>query len=210
LSGDYLLANACKGLANLRNCQVVDLISKAIGDFMQAEFLGEHDKQGNPLPVNGMSISTWEEKNYLSSGSLIANSCKATLDLAGLSVEMQAKGYEFGKNIAFAWQVYADLQPFVDTLGAPPGSQFDLVSLPVIFHLQNNPHLVDSIRKEIKDDISAFDFKSLHESITSDDSVEKTKQMLQKYSQQAEDLLSEFGSSAATKALSNIINSIKE
>lgn len=72
---------------------------------MQAEFLGEHDKQGNALPVHGMNISTWEEKNYLSAGSLIANSCKSTLELAGHSLEMQAKAYELGKNIAFAWQV---------------------------------------------------------------------------------------------------------
>lgn len=72
---------------------------------MQAEFLGEHDKQGNALPMHGMNISTWEEKNYLSAGSLIANSCKSTLELAGHSLEMQAKGYELGKNIAFAWQV---------------------------------------------------------------------------------------------------------
>lgn len=72
---------------------------------MQAEFLGEHDKQGNALPIHGMNISTWEEKNYLSAGSLIANSCKSTLELAGHSLEMQAKGYELGKNIAFAWQV---------------------------------------------------------------------------------------------------------
>ena len=76
---------------------------------MQAEFLGEHDKQGNALPIHGMSISTWEEKNYLSAGSLIANSCKSTLELAGHSHEMQSKGYELGKNIAFAWQVNISL-----------------------------------------------------------------------------------------------------
>lgn len=76
---------------------------------MQAEFLGEHDKHGHPLPVNGMSISTWEEKNFLAAGSLIANSCKATLELAGHSQELQAKGFEFGKNIAFAWQVIVNL-----------------------------------------------------------------------------------------------------
>lgn len=64
-------------------------------------------------------------------------------------------------NLYFNFQVYADLQPFVDNLGSPPGSQFDLVSLPVIFYLQNNPHMVDSIRNEIKDDVSAFNFKAV-------------------------------------------------
>lgn len=210
LSGDYLLANACKGLANLRNCKVVDLISKAIGDFMQAEFLGEHDKQGNSLPTNEMSLTTWEEKHFLSSGSLIANSCKATLELAGHNEALQAKGFEFGKNVALAWQVYADLQPFVDSLVCPPGAPFDLVSLPVIFHFEKKPYAINKLRTQISDNVETLDFKALHQEILEGDSVEKTKQFLQDYSQQATDILQEFGSSAATKALSNIINSLRE
>lgn len=39
------------------------------------------------------------------SGSLMAKSCQATLVLAGHSEEMQSKGFEFGKQIALAWQV---------------------------------------------------------------------------------------------------------
>ncbi|GIY50171.1 all trans-polyprenyl-diphosphate synthase PDSS2 [Caerostris extrusa] len=212
LSGDYLLANACKGLANLRNCKVVDLISKAIADFMQAEFLGEHDKQGNALPVREMSLSTWEEKNILCAGSLLANSCKSTLELAGFDEQLQAKAFEFGKNVGLAWQVkfYSDLQPFVDHLNYPAGNKFDLTSIPVIFHLEKNQMKVDSLRQEIDNDVSNFDFKSLHESIMADDNVRRSKNLLQHYSQQAEDLLPLFGSSAASKALFNIINSIRE
>lgn len=85
--------------------QVVDLISQAIGDFMQAEFLGEHDKQGNPVPVKGMSLASWEEKNCLAAGSLLANSCKSTVELAGFDEALQAKAHEFGKNVALAWEV---------------------------------------------------------------------------------------------------------
>ncbi|XP_054707797.1 all trans-polyprenyl-diphosphate synthase PDSS2-like [Uloborus diversus] len=210
LSGDYLLANACKGLANLRNCKVVDLISQAIGDFMQAEFLGEHDKQGNPIPITEMSIATWEEKHLLSAGSLLANSCKAALELAGHDETLQEKGFEFGKNVALAWQVYSDLQPFVDSLNFSPGNPFDLSSLPVVFYLERNPQKINAIRSEIGDDISNLDFKNLYDAITDDDAVERTKQMLHQYSQNAEDLLQVFEPSAATKALSNIINSLRE
>ncbi|GFY71440.1 decaprenyl-diphosphate synthase subunit 2 [Trichonephila inaurata madagascariensis] len=210
LSGDYLLANACKGLANLRNCKVVDHISKAIADFTQAEFLGEYDKQGNPLPIKGMNLKTWEEKNMLSAGSLLANSCKSTLELAGFDEQLQAKAFEFGKNIGLAWQVYSDLQPFVDSLGYPPGNKFDLTSIPVIFHLEKNQDKVDRIKQQINDNVLDFDFKTLHESIMTDDSVQKSKDLLQQYSQKAEDLLPLFGTSPATKALSNIINSLRE
>ncbi|GBM72901.1 Decaprenyl-diphosphate synthase subunit 2 [Araneus ventricosus] len=209
LSGDYLLANACKGLADLRNCKVVDLISKAIADFMQAEFLGEHDKHGNPLPVKEMNLSTWEEKSVLSAGSLLANSCKSTLELAGFDEELQRKAFEFGENVGLAWQVYSELLPFVDNMSYPAGSKFDLTSIPVIFHLEKNQSKVESLREEINEDVSSFDYESLHKSIMADDSVQKSKDLLNHYSQQAENLLSLFGSSAATKALSNIICSIR-
>ena len=45
LGGDYLLANACTGLASLRNTYIVEMISKAIADFTQSEFLGPRDIQ---------------------------------------------------------------------------------------------------------------------------------------------------------------------
>ncbi|CAL1272438.1 unnamed protein product [Larinioides sclopetarius] len=159
LSGDYLLANACKGLADLRNCKVVDLISKAIADFMQAEFLGEYDRNGNPLPVKGMNLSTWEEKSVLNAGSLLANSCKSTLELAGFDEELQAKAFKFGENVGLAWQVYSELLPFVDSLSYPAGSKFDLTSIPVIFHLEKNQSKVESLRQEINDNVSGFDYK---------------------------------------------------
>ena len=39
LSGDFLLASACLGLAQLRNTYVVDLISQAISDLTEAAFM---------------------------------------------------------------------------------------------------------------------------------------------------------------------------
>ena len=35
LGGDYLLANACTGLADLRNTYIVEMISIAIAEFTQ-------------------------------------------------------------------------------------------------------------------------------------------------------------------------------
>lgn len=45
LGGDYLLAKACVGLADLRNTYVVELISSAIADFTQANFFGKKQKR---------------------------------------------------------------------------------------------------------------------------------------------------------------------
>lgn len=51
LSGDYLLSNSCAELANLRNQDLVELMSSAVRDLAEAEFVGPRDKQNNPLPA---------------------------------------------------------------------------------------------------------------------------------------------------------------
>merc|ERR1719166_342492 len=43
LGGDYLLANASTGLASLRIPKIVEIVSLAISEFSQSEFLGEQD-----------------------------------------------------------------------------------------------------------------------------------------------------------------------
>lgn len=50
LTGDYLLSHSCAELANLRHQEVVELISSAVRDFSESEFIGERDEQNNPLP----------------------------------------------------------------------------------------------------------------------------------------------------------------
>ena len=50
LLGDKLLADACVGLAGLRNTYLVELISAAIGGFTQSEFIGNRDVQGQLIP----------------------------------------------------------------------------------------------------------------------------------------------------------------
>ena len=45
LGGDYLLANASTGLASLRIPKIVEIVSIAIAEFTQAEFLGLQDPQ---------------------------------------------------------------------------------------------------------------------------------------------------------------------
>lgn len=50
LSGDYLLGHSCAELANLRNQELVELISSAVRDFAESEFIGERDEQNNPIP----------------------------------------------------------------------------------------------------------------------------------------------------------------
>lgn len=50
LTGDYLLGHSSAELSNLRNQDLVELISSAVRDFSESEFIGVRDEQNNPLP----------------------------------------------------------------------------------------------------------------------------------------------------------------
>lgn len=209
LTGDYLIANASKSLTDLKNCKVVDLVATAIGDFMQSEFLGDHDQQGNPIPVAGMTIGHWEEKHYLSTGSLMSNSCQATLELASHDDQLQELGFEFGKSIGLAWQVHSDLQPFVDTYRHPPGIPFVLTSAPVVLHLENDASLVEEIRRHTSN-VEKLDYLKLHSTIVNGEGIEKAKALLESYTSRALAVLDRIPPSEATAALRNIVQALRE
>lgn len=209
LTGDYLIANASKSLTDLKNCKVVDLVATAIGDFMQSEFLGDHDQHGNPIPTLGMTIGHWEEKHYLSTGSLMSNSCQATLELANHDDQLQELGFEFGKSIGLAWQVHSDLQPFVDTYRHPPGIPFVLTSAPVVLHLENDASLVEEIRRHTSN-AEKLDYLKLHSIIVNGDGIEKAKALLESYTSRALAVLDQIPPSEATAALQNIVQALRE
>lgn len=89
----------------------MELMSSAVKDLSEAEFLGRRDSQNFPLPPVPMAdctdyaVTEWTLMNVLSGGSLLGKSCKGTLKLAGHNEELQEQGYELGKHLALAWQV---------------------------------------------------------------------------------------------------------
>lgn len=210
LGGDYLLANACILLAELRNSKVVDLISSSIADFMQSQFYGDHDRHGNSIPGENATVEEWEQQNFLMSGSLLSRSCQSTLELAGYDIQLQDHGFELGKCMGLAMQVQADLQPFVNLSQYPPGTAFSLTSSPVILHLQNDPSLLDYIRANGHVSVENLDFKKIHAIISQSDAVEKTKALLLSYTSKAEECLKSFKSSDAIKVLASMIHALKE
>lgn len=113
----------------------MELISSALRDLAESEFVGRRDAQNNPLPspfepldrrtgppgmrhdplgpsgppTDGMPVTPaqhdWTNRNVLSSGSLLGKSCQGALVLGGHGEQLQEKGYLFGKHLSLAWQV---------------------------------------------------------------------------------------------------------
>ena len=90
LGGDYLLANACTGIAELRNTHIVEMIAVSIAEFAQSEFMGRRDCQGRFLPDSTQVLTrdSWIQRNNLARGSLMGKGCEAAGMLANLTDEV--------------------------------------------------------------------------------------------------------------------------
>lgn len=225
LSGDYLLANSCSELANLRNQELVELMSSAVRDLAEAEFLGERDEQNNPLPsrpvagdgepntewecvidplpltgVLGRARREWAARHVLAAGALLGKSCSAALKLAGHQPKLQTQGYLFGCHLALAWQAFLDLEPF----SGPEPSRFSLVGAPLAFTLQARPELYEYIeagRKSVHD----VDYHALYKAVLEGDGIEQTKKLQREHIATACEVLDSFPNCDARTALTNII-----
>ncbi|KAF4519388.1 hypothetical protein B566_EDAN008696 [Ephemera danica] len=205
LSGDYLLGNSCAELAALRNSELVELMSSAVRDLAEAEFIGERDKQNQPLPSRGLNEQDWLVRSVLSAGSLLGKSCQGALKLAGHNETLQQSGYRFGQHLALAWQACLELEPFISSAGAAGQMPFSLTSAPVIFTLQNQPELFEEIDKG-RESIDNVDYAKVHATIMQGPGITQTKELQRFHAQKALLELEVFAEeSDACKALSNII-----
>ncbi|XP_037933320.1 all trans-polyprenyl-diphosphate synthase PDSS2 [Teleopsis dalmanni] len=237
LTGDYLLGHSSAELANLRNQELVELISSAVRDFSESEFIGERDEQNNPLPskpdtkaknsdvsvdfnendamqpmdiskVMGIPEKEWECRNILNAGSLLGKSCQGSLKLAGQSEEMQKQAYRFGKHLSLAWQACLDAELFQSNT-LPLDTTFSLVSAPVLFHLEYDPTLYEEIEKG-KISVENIDYVKVHQKVLSGPGLEKTKELQRKHTTAAMRVLESFPPSDARTALENIILAMQD
>ena len=209
LSGDFLLASVWKGLGELRNTKVVELMSTAIGDFMEGQFVIETES-GNP--EDNASWKYWEERNFLRAASLQANSCQSALALAAHEDRKQGFAYEFGKNFALAWQAFNEMQPFLQGYIEPTTNNtmvptFEVMSAPVLLHIESTGEKLDSFKRRGK---SKIDYKLLHSEICRGIGMEKTRDLIMDYSNKALDALENFAPSESVSALSNIVYAVRE
>lgn len=230
LSGDYLLSNSCAELASLRNQELVELISAALRDQCESEFVGPRDEQNLPLPARptqekreiatigdctvqplvvvdalGNAEAEWTLRHVLSAGSLLGKSCQGALKLAGHPPTLQKQGYLFGKHLALAWQACLDREPFQkDYTGS-----FSLVSAPVLFQLEHDPSLYSEIEKG-KKSVLDIDYKLIHQAVLFGPGLEKTRQLQKDHSQSALEVLQQLPQSDARTALTNIILAMQE
>ncbi|XP_063773140.1 all trans-polyprenyl-diphosphate synthase PDSS2 [Pseudophryne corroboree] len=132
LSGDFLLANVCTGLAHLQNTKVVEIVSSAIGDLVQGIYYENTYLPEKNSFTDDIGIASWMEHIFLSHGALLAKSCQAAMELAKHDPEVQSMAFQYGKHMSLSYKLNSDLQPFMNEKYS--GSSFSLNSAPVILH----------------------------------------------------------------------------
>eukprot|EP00088_Acartia_fossae_P006009 TRINITY_DN12738_c0_g1_i4.p1 TRINITY_DN12738_c0_g1~~TRINITY_DN12738_c0_g1_i4.p1 ORF type:complete len:403 (-),score=77.63 TRINITY_DN12738_c0_g1_i4:207-1388(-) len=208
LSGDYLLANACTGLAAFRIPKVVELISQAIIEFTQAEFLGKQDPQGKVVPTTeDLDQTNWETRWKLSSGSLLGAGCESAMLLANQSENLQKAAKNLGTHTALAIQAYDEVKMFSSEGNIGSGGQFPLCSAPVLFHLQQDSELLEYIQG-FQEDLIKADYKKIFDAVLSGEGLEKTRELSNHHVHTSLEYLREFPDNDGRQAFENLLHAL--
>ncbi|KAK2826367.1 hypothetical protein Q5P01_020581 [Channa striata] len=197
LSGDFLLANACTGLAQLNNTKVVELISSAIGDLVQGIYYESSSNTEENSLTDGVDVAAWEEHAFLTHGALLAKSSQAALALAKHDVESQRLAYKYGKHLSLGHKLNSDLQPFVKS---SVGEQvpFNLTAAPVIFHCQNiGQERWHQQLQQAKTSRNQLDYSKLLAAVKSEKGVSSAMDLCCYHSNKALEAIQAFPSSEA-------------
>ncbi|XP_073933562.1 all trans-polyprenyl-diphosphate synthase PDSS2 isoform X3 [Castor canadensis] len=179
LSGDFLLANACNGLALLQNTKENSII-------------------------DDIGISTWKEQTFLSHGALLAKSCQAAMELAKHGAEVQDMAFQYGKHMAMSHKINSDLQPFIKEKTSE-SMTFNLNSAPVVLHQESLGR--DLWIKQVKEaqEKGRLDYAKLRETIKAGKGVTSAIDLCRYHGNKALAALESFPPSQARSALENIV-----
>ncbi|CAN0217356.1 unnamed protein product, partial [Ectocarpus fasciculatus] len=149
-SSDFLLARSSMSLARLRSLESVELMSAAIEHLVKGEVL-----QMRPTEDGGGAFEYYVRKNYYKTGSLMANSCKASAVLGQHDPEVQEVAFEYGKRVGLAFQLVDDILDFEGnafTLGKPALNDLrqGLATAPVLLAAEQQPGLAKLISRKFK------------------------------------------------------------
>ncbi|KAM6912785.1 all trans-polyprenyl-diphosphate synthase PDSS2 [Xenentodon cancila] len=203
LSGDFLLANACSGLAQLNDTKVVELISSAIGDLVQGIYYESYSNAEGGL-ADGVDVASWEEQSFMSHGALLAKSCQAAMQLAKHDSDAQRLAYLYGKHLSLGHKLNSDLQPFMKS-GVGEPLKFSLSTAPVVFHRQ----IVGKERwhqqlQQAKTLRNQLDYSKLLAAVKLEKGVSAAVDLCCYHSNKALEAIQAFPSSEARSALENI------
>ncbi|KAI8372341.1 solanesyl pyrophosphate synthase [Choanephora cucurbitarum] len=148
LGGDFLLARASLALAYLKNPECIELIATCIANLVEGEFMQlQHPHEKNPDQKKAFDY--YLRKVYMKTGSLIAQSCKASSVLGGCLNETAALSYDYGKHLGMALQLIDDLRQFSQNAAHMDKKKMSQqITAPFLFAWEEVPELGPLIERE--------------------------------------------------------------
>lgn len=138
------------------------------------------------------------------SGNLLGKACQGSLILAGHSTTTQRQAYQFGLNLALAWQASTDLKSFAPQYN---NTVFSLVSAPVLFTLEQEPALYEEIEKG-QQNVNDVNYEKIREMVIAGPGLEKTKNLLEELCNNTFEFLEKLPDSEAKEGLESLITRI--
>ncbi|KAI6055912.1 all trans-polyprenyl-diphosphate synthase PDSS2 isoform X2 [Marmota monax] len=204
LSGDFLLANACNGLALLQNTKVVELLASALMDLVQGVYHENSTSAKENYITDDIGISTWKEQTFLSHGALLAKSCQAAMELAKHDAEVQDMAFQYGKHMAMSHKINSDLQPFIKEKTSDCVT-FHLNSAPVVLHQEFLGRDLWIKQIEEAQEKGRLNYAKLRETIKAGKGVTSAIDLCRYHGNKALEALESFPPSEARSALENIV-----
>lgn len=201
LVGDYILSVSSLLLAQLRNEEVVKILSQVIEDLVRGEFM----QLGSKEEPNDR-FNHYLKKTFKKTASLMANSCKAVAVLSNCSDDLTERAFEYGRNIGMAFQLIDDLLDFTSiesVMGKPTAAdlKLGLATAPVLYAAQEHKELNALIMRRFCHEGDVELARSL---VAKSDGVYQTRLLAEAHSAAAIGLLKEFKPSKARDALEHV------
>ncbi len=198
LAGDFLFAQASWHLANLDNLDVVKLLSRVIMDLADGEI-----KQGLFRYDSDQSFSTYLEKSYCKTASLIANSSQAVGVLSDQTSSQLKELHHFGRQLGLAFQVVDDILDFTsddEQLGKPAASDLasGYLTAPVLFALEERPTLAKLIKREFS---SEGDLDQALELVRDSKAISRSRKLAENFASDSREAIKWLPDSPSRSAL---------
>jgi len=205
LAGDFLLARSSLALARLRDVEVIEMLSTVIEHLVKGEIMQMKD--------NWESVSSMEhymKKTFYKTGSLVANSCKASAILGGSSPETAEIAYEYGRHVGLAFQLVddaLDLKGDASKLGK--AAQADvaqgIVTAPLLFCLQEHDELEPLMRRRFSE---VGDVERAYNLMGQSAALEETERLALYHGNMAIEEISKLKPSAGQEALVALVHEV--
>jgi len=199
LVGDYLLARASIALAELENFEVTKLMSTAISDLVEGEF----------MQLEKVGFASYVQKTYYKTASLFSNGCRATAVLGNnenMPEELIRVATDYGHNFGLAFHFYDYVLDYLGTaeaLGKPVGNDLKqgVVTAPALYAAEEIPELDRLLNGRLKNE---EDIERAIKLIQSSNGIQKAKELAEHHVNLAISALDVLHDSEEKQALINL------